>query len=462
MKSRINKDEREISISELWWYVISKWKGLVIGMVIGALVMGAFGIYKLYGANTVESPKEVTMDDLTEEEQKEVKELIADYQFYESEVERLENNYLMSLDYNNVTYYLVTYYVDTDYSYNYLDVKEDYTETLISIYKTYLYSDEMYDEIKKLGIKGLDESDITYLYYVSNEANLIKIGVVVDAEWSEIISNTLCENLEDYYSTTVELIGEHSLIKISKDNRIAYNEGIKNGQNYKKSIVTTLATEIETEKTKLNHNQIYVYKKEIMDQGYDGINGVGLNDAGNSSVVIKYIIIGVIGGFVFATIMIIMIFLFGGKIKSIGEIQQVYGIELLGKFVRDKKRNKVALCKRYKIYNVGTENKQEAYITEIILNKCKDKDIKEVVICSSVEDLSNEVANILNELNKAQINCKIVNNIHCDNVALNTVIDCKNVIIAELMDVTNRELLEIEIETCDKLNVNILGMIAII
>ena len=46
MKSRINRDEREISISELWWYVISKWKWLVVGMVVGALLMGAYSVYK--------------------------------------------------------------------------------------------------------------------------------------------------------------------------------------------------------------------------------------------------------------------------------------------------------------------------------------------------------------------------------------------------------------------------------
>ena len=71
MKSRINRDEREISISELWWYVISKWKWLVIGMVVGALLMGAFGAYS---ANNADAPKEITMEELTPAEQEEVKE----------------------------------------------------------------------------------------------------------------------------------------------------------------------------------------------------------------------------------------------------------------------------------------------------------------------------------------------------------------------------------------------------
>ena len=70
MKSRINRDEREISISELWWYVISKWKWLVIGMVVGALLMGAFSVYKSKSVGN--TTKEYTMDSLTQEEQEEV------------------------------------------------------------------------------------------------------------------------------------------------------------------------------------------------------------------------------------------------------------------------------------------------------------------------------------------------------------------------------------------------------
>ena len=136
MKSRINRDEREISISELWWYVISKWKWIVIGMAVGAILFGAYGAYSAYKANEAARanvPKEYTMEDLTPEEQEEVEELVEDYEHYKAEEEKLEKNYLMNIDYNNVTQNLVTYYIDTDYSYNYLEVKENYAETLVAL-----------------------------------------------------------------------------------------------------------------------------------------------------------------------------------------------------------------------------------------------------------------------------------------------------------------------------------------
>ena len=108
MKSRINREAREISISELWWYVISKWKWLVIGMVVGAILLGAYGVYSAYRANEsakANVPKEYTMEDLTPEEQAEVKELISDYERYQEEANKLENNYLMNLKCDNATHY---------------------------------------------------------------------------------------------------------------------------------------------------------------------------------------------------------------------------------------------------------------------------------------------------------------------------------------------------------------------
>jgi hypothetical protein len=82
MKSRINREAREISISELWWYVVSKWKWLVIGMVVGALLFGVYGSYSAYRANGSEKtnvPNEYTMEDLTPEEQAAINALLEDY-----------------------------------------------------------------------------------------------------------------------------------------------------------------------------------------------------------------------------------------------------------------------------------------------------------------------------------------------------------------------------------------------
>ena len=166
MKSRINKDEREVSISELWWYVISKWKWLVVGMLVGVLLVSAVGAYKelkTYKGNNSESAKELTMADLSEEEQREVRKFIEDNEFYLAEQERVNNDYLMKLDYNCVKSCSVLYYVDTDYSYNYLDVQENYTATLIALYKTYLQSEEVINTIMDLDIKGLEVSDIPYI-----------------------------------------------------------------------------------------------------------------------------------------------------------------------------------------------------------------------------------------------------------------------------------------------------------
>lgn len=458
MKSRINRDEREISISELWWYVISKWKWLVIGMVVGALLMGAFGAYKAYSANNAENSKEIAMEDLTEEEQEEVKALIEDYEFYKAEEERLENNYLMNLDYNNVSYYLVTYYVDTDYSYNYMDVQENYAATLISMYKTFLYSDEVCEEIMKLNIDGVEESDLTYLFNTSSESNIVKIGVYADEEWSEIIMDTIIGVFEDYHSVAEELVGEHKLIKISEDNRIIYYEHTKNGQNFKKDIVDKLKTEIETAKTEFTQQQLLLYEKEISGKTEVKNETSNLNNYFNK----KYIVLGAVGGILAGAVIAVVVYLTGKKIKSINDIKQVYGVEILGKIMRDCVAGDKAVKKINKIKGSMSEKEQQEYVAEMIANKCKCENINDIVICSTVDAVDGKLVELIKILKELGVKCEITNNIGYDNKALNAAVVCKNIILSEQLNVTNRDDLENEIEICDKLSLNILGMIVII
>lgn len=458
MKSRINRDEREISISELWWYVISKWKWLVMGMVVGALLMGAFGAYKAYSANNAETPKKITMEDLTTEEQAEVKALIEDYEFYKAEEERLKNNYLMNLDYNNISYYLVTYYVDTDYSYNYMDVQENYAATLISMYKTYITSDEMRSAIKSLGIENLEEIDISYLFASSSEANIVRFAVYADDEWSKKILDVMCSAFEEYHSVAEELVGEHKLIKVSEDSRISYVEHVKNGQNFKAGIVNKLKTEIETTKTEFTQEQLLVYEKEISgtteeENKTNNVNGVFSK---------KHIVLGAVGGILAGAVIAVVVYLTGKKIKSINDIKQVYGVEILGKIMRDCVAGDKAVKKINKIKGSMSEKEQQEYVAEMIANKCKRENINDIVICSTVDAVNGKLVELINTLKELGIKCEITNNIGYDNKALNAAVECKNIILSEQLNVTNRDDLENEIEICDKLSLNILGMIVII
>lgn len=467
MKSRINRDEREISISELWWYVISKWKWIVIGMAVGAILFGAYGAYSAYKANEAARanvPKEYTMEDLTPEEQEEVEELVEDYEHYKAEEEKLEKNYLMNIDYNNVTQNLVTYYIDTDYSYNYLEVKENYAETLVALYKIYLNGDEVYSKIMELEIKELDEIDMVFLYSIANEGCVLKIGVTADEDWSDEISDVLTEAIEEYHSVATELVGEHKLVKLGEDKMITGSEIVRNGQNFKKSTVDTLLARIEEKKSRFNEKQIHVYQEEI--------EGLVLNEEGSevspqtikekSIINFKYIFIGVCGGTVVTIVWAILTYFSSKKIKSINEIIQVYNLEIIGKIIRDDVSKNRLSKKIYGIKTTANEDEQQSYVADIIANKCSKQGIKEITICSSIDTSTVTICDIVNKIHKKGIGCKFVNNIDYDRESLAETLNSSNVLIAEFLNVTTRNDLEAEIEICDNLSINILGMIVII
>lgn len=452
MKSRINRDEREISISELWWFVISKWKWLVIGMVVGALLMGAFSVYK--SKSVGDTTKEYTMDSLTQEEQEEVNKLIEDYKFYQSEEERLENNYLMGLDYNTIVYCLVTYYIDTEYSYNYTEVKENYASTLVSMYKTYAHSNEVHDKIMELNILGLEEADLPHLYGASSEGYIVKIGGYASAEDSELIIETISKALEAYHDEATELVGEHKLIKISVDTRETYSDSIKNRQTFNDATIEKLNSEIEDTKKSFSEAQLAVFMKET--QGTSNATVV------KQVINIKYIIVGAAGGVLLIAIIIVIVYLSGKKIYSVREIKQVYDINIFGSILRDESSNKFFLKKLNRINTDINEAEQKAYISKTIEHTCKQSDITELYICSSVSGMENCVKEIVEMLGKVGIKCNYGENINSDVNEFEKMTNNKNIVLVEQLNVTNKSSFENEIEICDKHLINILGMIAIV
>ncbi len=460
MKSRINRDEREISISELWWYVISKWKWLVIGMVVGALLMGAFGAYKAYSANNAETPKKITMEDLTEEEQESVKQLISDYEFYLSEQERLEKNYLMNLDYNYVNYCIVSYYIDTDYTYNYLEVQENYATTLVAMYKAYIQSDEVNDRVLGLNVEGLEISDLPYIRGVSSEGNLVKFGFLTEETDSKRIVDEVCAAVEAYQSVASELVGEHKLVQTSYDVTILYSEGVRNGQAIRTAYLQQIFNQIELDKANLSANQLHVYETEV------GINTtVGVTQSANISksiINVKYIIIGLMAGVVVVAIIFLLTYIAGNKIRSVNELNQVYGVELLGKIMSCEKCNTIANRKINKINKTTTIEMQLQYIADTLVNICKKDDIKTIAIGSTLQNAEEKMLEVVKKLTNSNIKCIYVGNINNDVQAMNSAVESKNVVIVEQMNITLKCDLENEIEMCDRLSINILGMIAII
>ena len=457
MKSRINRDEREISISELWWYVISKWKWLVVGMVVGALLMGAFGAYRAYANKKADNAETTNIaENLTKEEREEVEKLIEDYEFYLLEVERLENNYLMNLDYNLVDRCTITYYVDTDYSYNYMDIQENYATELVAAYKAYANSEEIKREIINLGIDGLEELDLNYIITSSNEGNIVKFSIVAGEGECITIATLIDEKINKYYDCLSEKIGEHKLVAIGKDIANVYSENIKNRQSVQDAYLKSIADEINLNKKSLSISQIKVFEGVIAEN--DVIETTNKNV---KAIEIKNYIIGLFGGLALAVLVIVVVFIAGKKIYSTSDIEQMYGIEIIGKVLLDKTVNKSVIRKINNIITKEAEVSQKEYVAEIIIRKCELDGINKVVFCSSTKNAINEIPEIIQIVQSAGITIKCIKDIVCDKNSIKTVIN-NNIIFVEQINVTKKMDFIAEVDIADKILVNTIGVIVIL
>lgn len=456
MKSRNNREERDISISELWWYVISKWKWYAIGMIIGAILFAAFGAYKATSSNGVGGNIDITMEDLTEAEQKKVQTLIEKTTFYKDKKLEYDNSYLMGLNCNTVYRCMITYYVDTDYSYNYLDVKDDYATELVSMYKTYIASDEIRAIIVDLDIDGLSETDLNYMLSASNEGDIFKIAICATAEDCEKIATAISVAVEAYFKEASETIGEHTLTCIGSDIVELYNENIKNGQSLKTTYINSLADELSVAKKSLSDREKAVYEAEMSGKT------AGVNQSKGDLINKKYIVLGVIGGAVFGVAVAIINFIMGGKLKTVSEISQISGIEILGKVIKDSTGQKAIACKLNKIKGTNNESEQKKYVAQTILNICKQNDYAEVVFCSSVDGLSNEMDDIAKILKDSDIICVQAGDVNVDSNALDVITQSKNVVFVEKINQSLKEDVLTALDKCETLSANVLGMVIIV
>ena len=462
MKSRINREAREISISELWWYVVSKWKWLVIGMVVGALLFGVYGAYSAYRANGSEKtnvPNEYTMEDLTPEEQAAINALLEDYDVYLEEAERVKNNYLMKLDYNSLPYYTVSYYINTNYSYNYLEVKEDYTDELVYLYKTFLQGDEVNQKILDLNIEGLELIDLNYLRTVANEGDVIKIAFVAGEEECKKIVNVLCEEIEKYNEYATDIVGEHELTKISEDSTYAYGNLIKDIQNLRMAELNALYMEIASVKENFNERQKYVFDELVSVENTDIV--ISETSENKSMLDIMKITIGALLGIIIMVVVNVFIYISGRKIRSFSEISQVYNVEIVEGFIRNDVSGKYFIRKINSYSRMGDENEQKEYVVEVLREICEMKRIKELAICSSLNISDEAIYSQLKFLDNVGIKTEFIGNVNTDVKALKDIMKYKNVLFVEQINVTSKRCFEKQIELCDQFSINILGVVAI-
>ena len=354
-------EEREIDLLDMIADILSHWRGLLVALIIGAVLMGGFSYVKSYrniqSTPTVEEEPE--LDELAVEEQ------LAQLEDSLSDSEKAavlitvddEREYLYKDKYSQESVYMQLdplNIMQTELIYRIQAEDEDLAQRLGTLYKNIVGGVGLYDWVEQqTGIDAAYAAELISVstnseIFVKNGAQNISIGsdslkvtvIQKDEETCGQLAAAVSSYLEQQQKNLAEELGSHELILLSETSGKIISTDVMSRQIDYGNQVSNLRSGIASAKAGFTADQQKYYDllngEEIKDTEVDQKDTTTEEPVSASpSVSKKYVLLGaVLFAFVYAGILF-LIYIFNSKIRVSDELQTLYHIPQIGVVVRD-------------------------------------------------------------------------------------------------------------------------------
>ena len=469
------RDERELNLGDMFWYICQKWRIFLVWALVFALAFGVFGYYR--------SSKSVDADKLEEKLSEEDRIYIDMYLTYKTlcKTQKDYNTYspLMKLQPNNFYVDVMVFYVDNHYSVEYPVIDENNNiSALVQAYKTNLHNDEILDKIveelnmdarSKAYVGELIDLKNSYSDVTGNQGsdNLIILSIYGNTEEEcKKIEAIIAEAIETDKTEMIDKFGEHDVTlfneppkKVSNIDLSAYQK--KNIDNLYSYSTALTASEGNLSKAALD----YVDIVKPVDE--DNIE----EKEETSPISIKLILIGFILGILLVLVYEALKYVINRELRFEDDYETIFGIKLLGAKVEKNPAkgrwfgfiDRWLTCKRRKHIHIFSSDELIGMVSANIKLLAKKMGISRVYITGvSVKDISEDILdNLIKRLEKEGITIKTGESIIYNSASLEEAEKAGCIVIAEKTGrVTYQEMYSM-LDTCEALNIKVLGGIVV-
>lgn len=361
-------EEREIDLLDMIADILSHWRGLVVALVIGAVLMGGLSYVKSYQniqniQNAQPIEEETTLDAATVEKQlMQLEETLEESQkaavltTMDDEREYIwkenyaENSVYIQLDPFNIAQRQLVYQIRT--------TEENQNQSLGTTYGDVLDNVGMYNWVEeKTGVpaayvKELITVSTTSAISIANDqfagtvgTDRLKITVIQkDEESCKELSDAVKAYVEQQKATLATEVGNHELILLSESAGMTLGMDVMNRQIDYGNQVSNLRSGIASAKAGFTADQAKYYDLLTWEEGMDEAEIVQKDTVEEQTVAVspsvskKYILLGaVLFAFVYAGILF-LVYIFNSKLRVSDELQNLYHIPQIGVVVKDSKK----------------------------------------------------------------------------------------------------------------------------
>lgn len=358
-------EEREIDLLDMIADILSHWRGLLVTLIIGAVLMGGFSYVKSYrniqSTPTVEEEPELDElaveeqltqleDSLSDSEKAAVLTTVDDEREYLYKDKYFQESVYMQLDPLDI--------VQTELVYRIQAEDEGLAQHLGTLYKNIVGGVGLYDWVEQqTGIDAAYAAELISVstnpeIFVRNGANIstgsdnLKVTVIQkDEETCGQLAAAVSSYMEQQQKNLVKELGNHELILLSETSGKIISTDMMARQIDYGNQVSNLRSGIASAKAGFTADQqkyydLLTWEEETREAEMDQKDTTTEEEPvlASPSVSKKYVLLGaVLFAFVYAGILF-LIYIFNSKIRVSDELQSLYHIPLIGVVVKNSKK----------------------------------------------------------------------------------------------------------------------------
>lgn len=440
-------NERTIDLRDLFYKILYRWKLILVAMIIGGVIFGVYGyisVQKDREELVGDTDKNYLMD-LTEEEVERVAYFIEYEKQYIVAKDNFENSVIQKLDISNI------YTLDNVYTVVCDD--KDRASMLVKAYEQCLESNEFYEKVAKV-YGGIEAKDVKNLFTVKKDndgTNNSKMTFAIsfktdDEKVCKAVNDVVKEYVEGLNEKFNETYGEGNVNLMSSQISSSGSSEILAKKMEELTNYETIKNKYFELKNGVSKEQIMIYKR---------------NDA---TVSVKTYVIKVITGMIlFAIVMSIIIivnYVFNGKIKTADELIELYNIHVLGKIKLYKDDSFIKKLEYRKEKKLEKEKEENLISTKVMMVSKKNELNKIGVIkCSNNESL-NVVCNELSlKLKENHMDTVVVDDILNKPEEMVKTSEVDGAVLVVMLNDTEYDDIKKELDVLKQQNVQIVGCI---
>ena len=469
--------------------VLSHWKNLLMAMIIGAIVLGAFGYVKSdkavqneLGAVSVDN-EETREDKLAQLKESLGENLLAGVDSvivwenkYDLKEIYYQNSLYMQLDPLHIVQKELVYQIQSEDNggskfgiiygnainnvglYNWIEQQTGMDASYVS---------EMISADIKSGMTIADGTQV-----LLSDSNCVKIVIMQkDEESCEKLTDAVKEYLAMQQENLSQKIGNHELVLLSETMGTVANTSVLSNQTAYRDEINSMKSTIAETKAEFTEEQKQYYDlltqndSEIIDTTQDTVTEPVTVQ--KPSVSIKYVVLGaVIFAFVYAMILCLM-YIFNGKLRASDELQHLYQIPQMGLIVKESKKKLLPDQWVDNLKNHGKRKFTPVQSMELAVAAVKIAAVKNgldqvcLMGCNLAEGADNVCESIKHALEKEDIAVTILDNVLYNAEAMEKLENEKGLVLVEKAGSTLYNEVSKEIELLTRQDITVLGGIIV-